>query len=65
MKKIKKALRLFALVCLILLATLGIGIAGGIPLTASNKRNQTPDINIELVETNEDEAEEKEIKSIR
>ena len=65
MKKFKKALKFFALISLILLASLGIGIVGGIPISFSDKRRQTPDIKIELVETNEEESDIKEFESLR
>lgn len=65
MKKLKKAIKLFALVCLILLASLGIGMVGGIPIPFSDKRKQTADIKIELVESNGKESEVKEVDAIR
>ena len=65
MKKLKKALKLFALVCLILLASLGIGLVGGIPISFSDKRRQTPDIKIELVEVKDEESDVKDFESIR
>lgn len=64
MKKLKKALRLLFLICLILLASVGIGMVGGIPLPISDKRKQTPDINIELVEPQDEESDVKEFESI-
>ncbi len=64
MKKLKKAIKLVALVCLILLATIGVGISGGIPLPFSNKRKDTPDIQIELVESDKEDTEVKEFESI-
>lgn len=55
MKNFKRTIRLILFVCLIVLAALGIGLSGGVPLPFSNKRKDTPDINIELVES-EDES---------
>jgi len=63
MKKIKKAIKLFALVCLIILASLGLGIVGGIPIPFSDKRKQSSDIKIELVESIEEESDVKEFDS--
>jgi len=65
MKKIKKALKFLVLICLIILASVGIGMVGGIPISFSDKRKQTPDIKIELVETDEKDSEIKEFESIR
>ena len=64
MKKIKKALRFLFLVFLILLASFGIGMVGGIPLPMTDKRKQTPDINIELVEPQDEASDIKEFESI-
>lgn len=38
MNKIKKALKLLALVCLLLLAGIGIGIGGAVPIPLSRNR---------------------------
>ena len=64
MKRLKKALRLLFLVCLILLASLGIGAVGGIPLPITDKRKQSPDINIELVEPEDEKLDMKEFEGI-
>lgn len=64
MKKLKKALKMLALVSLIILASLGIGMAGGIPIPFSDKRREKQDVNIELVETAEEDEEMKNFESI-
>jgi hypothetical protein len=56
MKSFKKILRLSGLVLLIVLAGVGIGFGGGVPIPTSNKREDTIEINIELVESNEDQT---------
>ncbi|MEZ4886693.1 MAG: hypothetical protein R3E32_18335 [Chitinophagales bacterium] len=57
MKKIKSSLRLLALVCLIILAVFGVGIAGGVPVYPSNKRENNIEVRIELIESEEDETD--------
>jgi len=54
MKKIKKALRLFLWICLILLAGIGIGLSGGVPIPTNNARKDKSEINNEMVEEEED-----------
>ena len=55
MIKIKRLLRLFAFICLLLLAIFGIGLVGGVPLPTTFKREDSPLADTELVE---DENEE-------
>lgn len=43
-----------AFVCLLVLAGLGIGLTGGLPLPTADKRSQVPEINIERVERKEE-----------
>ena len=45
-----KAIRLLVLICLIVLAGVGIGMSGGIPIPTSNKRQETLEVNDELME---------------
>jgi hypothetical protein len=56
MKNLKKTMRLLGLFLLIVLASIGIGISGGVPISPSNKREDAFEIKIELVESNEDET---------
>lgn len=55
MKKFRKTLRVLRLVFLISIATLGIGLTGGIPIIPVYKKHGGDEIKIELVEPNEDE----------
>ena len=57
MKCFTKILRLLGLVLLIVLASVGIGIGGGIPIPPSNKKEDTIEIKVELVESKEDKTE--------
>ncbi|MCU4175800.1 hypothetical protein [Carboxylicivirga sp. N1Y90] len=57
MTNYKKVLRVVALVLLILLATLGIGISGGIPVSSSGKKEDTIEVKSELLD-NKEESEE-------
>ncbi len=50
LKNFKLALRRLAFICLLVLAGLGIGLTGGVPLPTSDKRSQVPEIKIELVQ---------------
>lgn len=61
MTYIKKALHIAALVLLILLATIGIGISGGIPVSASGKKEDTIEVKTEQVD-NTEESEECELE---
>lgn len=56
MKSFKKILRLLGLVFLIVLATVGIGIGGSVPIPISSKKEDNIEIKIELVESNEDKT---------
>ncbi|HEY3403529.1 MAG TPA: hypothetical protein VGK59_09095 [Ohtaekwangia sp.] len=57
MEKIKKALRLFVILFMLMLAASGVGIMG--VLNPNRGRFQDKEIQIELVEKKEDEEEEK------
>ena len=54
MKKLRKALRLFGLVCLIALALMGVG---GISIFSTRERYQDNEIRIELVDKKEEEGD--------
>lgn len=56
MKSFKKTLKLLGLVLLIVLAFAGVGIVGGIPAPPSNKREDTIEIKVELLELNDDNS---------
>jgi len=53
MSRIKKAARLLALICIMLLAGIGIGLSGGVPLALSNIRRESEKEKIELIENQE------------
>ena len=63
MKKLKKAFKLFVFVCLIILAGLGVGLSGGVPVPFQKNRREHEKEMIELVEENEDQ-QVSEIKEI-
>ena len=50
MKYLKLAVRRLVFCCLLLLAVVGIGLVGGIPVPFTDRRSQTADTAIELVE---------------
>ncbi len=56
MKSFKKTLQLLGLILLIILASLGIGFVGGVPIPPSNKRENTIELKTELIEDKEDET---------
>lgn len=56
MKKIKRVLRLLVLIGLIVLASIGIGISGGIPLPLSKNRRDTEKDPIELIDNQEENS---------
>lgn len=55
MKKIKKILRLLALACLMMLAGIGVGMSGGVPIPFS-KRMESEEDTIELIDNHEEET---------
>lgn len=56
----KKTWRILRLVCFIVLATVGVGLGGGVPISGSHKKGDSPSVKIELVEISEDENEDEE-----
>ena len=57
MKKIKRVLRLIAFIFFVLLAAFGAGIGGAI-MPTYHRRDENPEINIEMVDEKGDEMEE-------
>jgi hypothetical protein len=56
MKQLKKALRLFCLILILLLAASGMGISNA--LSPNKERNSDNELRIELVDRKEEEDEE-------
>ena len=54
MKNLKKLLKIAGLVLLIVLACFGIGIAGGIPVSSANRKEDKAQIKIELLDTKDE-----------
>jgi hypothetical protein len=57
MKSFQKALKLCFLVLIIALASIGVGIAGGVSVPFSGRKENDPQIKIELVESKDDETD--------
>jgi len=58
MQKVKKALRAFGYILLIVLASFGIGMAGGVPIPSFMGKKDKEQDNIELVEGEETKGDE-------
>lgn len=54
MKNLKKLLKIFGLTILIVLALFGIGIAGGIPVSSMNGKEDKDEIKIEMLDIKEE-----------
>lgn len=65
MEKFKKTARLLCMVIVIILASIGIGISGGIPIIPIHKKLDIITAKIELVEPREEEESESEISGIK
>lgn len=57
MKKLKRALLLLSFVLLMVLASVGMGIAGAVPIVSSNKRKDAIVIDVEAVEEKDSETD--------
>ncbi len=58
MKNFRKILKIFSLACVILLASIGVGIAGGIPTAMGNRKQEDgSEVRIELFEEKGEEQE--------
>lgn len=55
MERFKKFVRISFFILLIVLASLGVGLSGGVPIPFSNKRRQESEIKIELKKEDKDE----------
>ena len=56
MKNFKRLLKLSALVLLMVLATIGMGIAGPVPVSPNKRKDNDNGIKIELVEAKEEDT---------
>lgn len=65
MKSFKKVLRLVGLVLLLVLATMGVGLSGGVPVRTAGKRDEMVEISVQLDEAAENpgDAAEESIRS--
>lgn len=64
MNRFKLLLRRFLLICLIVLASIGIGLTGGIPIPSFGKREDKQEINNEVLDATE-EAEEMSVAEVK
>ena len=55
MTRIKKILRIIGLIIFLSLASAGVGILGGVPITTRSRKEEGLDEKIELVESRGDE----------
>jgi hypothetical protein len=55
MQRFKRTIRLLGLVLLMLLASMGVGLSGGVPLSRSSKENDLIEIRQELTDQKEEE----------
>ncbi len=57
MKKFKRLITLLGFVLLMVLASVGMGIAGAVPMISTNKRKEAIVIDVEEVDINESETD--------
>jgi hypothetical protein len=55
MQRFKRTIRVLGLVLLMLLASMGVGLSGGVPLSRSSKENDLIEIRQELTDQKEEE----------
>ena len=55
MERFKKFIRISFFILLIFLASLGVGLSGGVPIPFSNKRREEAEIKIELIKEDKNE----------
>lgn len=58
MSKVTQAARLFVFICLIVLAGLGIGLTGRLPINTIKNRKETQEENIELKENQDRDSQQ-------
>lgn len=57
MKNLKKTIKRFGFVLLIILASVGVGIGGGAPILPTSKKEDPIEIKVELPESKDNENE--------
>ncbi|SNY99461.1 hypothetical protein [Flagellimonas pacifica] len=62
MIRFKKALRLLGLFVLVVFASIGVGLNGGVPLPTSSRKKDTIELVMESKESDETETEETDVK---
>ncbi|TXN37025.1 hypothetical protein FVB32_01690 [Flagellimonas hymeniacidonis] len=62
MKRFKKALRLLGLFVLVVFASIGVGLNGGVPLPNATRKKDTIELIMESDESEEEDAEEIDLK---
>jgi hypothetical protein len=60
MQSLKKVIRMLILTTLIILASVGVGLSGGIAIAVSKRREDNP-VTIELVESDKEKSEEEDL----
>lgn len=62
MNNFKRTLKLLGLICLIVLASVGMGIGGAVPIPMANKKEDTIELIVKSDDIDETELNELEIK---
>jgi hypothetical protein len=57
-KKLKKILRIAGMVMLMVLASFGVGLMGGVPIPINKRRENAIELHVELKESEENKGEE-------
>lgn len=65
MKNLKKTIKLFGFILLIILASVGVGIGGGAPVLPTGKKEDSIEIKVELPESKDNENEVIELNLIQ
>lgn len=65
MKKFQKIFHLFSLILLVILASVGIGISGAVPISTNKKRENLIEIKTELLDTTQKKPKQKTQKEIK
>jgi hypothetical protein len=60
MQSLKKVIRMLILTTLIILASVGVGLSGGIAIAVSKRREDNP-VTIELVESDKEKSEDEDL----